>query len=441
MPTSTLIDITMPQLGESVTEGTIGAWLRSIGDRIDKYDPLVEVESDKANSELPAPLAGTLVEILVEPGTTVPVGTALCRIEELDRRDTCSTNAGDHDPPPSSEHQPETRERPPDPIHRKGEIADEMTLLRTRSSPVVRRTAEEFGIDISEISGSGAGGRVTRRDVLDHLDRIERSAASNARTANPAPQEVAPAHSAPASGRDPESLPVYPGDELVPLTPMRRAIADNMVRSMQTAPQATVVMEVDMTAVVNWRAAHKEAFVQRERIDLTYLPIMLKAVTLALRDHPRLNAAWDETGIIHRRDINIGVAVALEDGLVVPVIRNADRLTISGLAHALANLVRNARAGTLTTDDLAGGTFTVNNPGTFGSLVSTPILVPPQAGILSTEAIIKRPVVVDDMIAIRSMMNLSLSIDHRALDGLAATRFLQHVRKWLESLTDDPSHW
>ena len=223
---------------------------------------------------------------------------------------------------------------------------------------------------------------------------------------------------------------------MIPLTPMRRAIAANMVRSVQTAPHATVVMEVDMTPVVTWRAARKEAFRDREGIDLTYLPIILRAVTLALREHPRLNAVWDETRIIHRREINIGVAVALEDGLVVPVIRNADRLNIAGLAHALAELAAKARSGGLTPDDVSGGTFTVNNPGTFGSLVSTPILVPPQVAILSTEAIIKRPVVVDDMIGIRSMMNLSLSIDHRALDGLAATRFLQHVRHWLEGFND-----
>jgi 2-oxoisovalerate dehydrogenase E2 component (dihydrolipoyl transacylase) len=192
-----------------------------------------------------------------------------------------------------------------------------------------------------------------------------------------------------------------------------------------------------MSAAVAWRAANKDAFRQREGVELTYLPIVLAGVTRALRDHPRLNATWDDTRIIHRGEINLGVAVALDDGLVVPVIRHADRLSLSGLAHAVADLAGKARAGALTPDDMAGGTFTVNNPGTFGSLVSTPILVPGQVGILSTEAIIKRPVVVDDMIGIRSMMNLSLTIDHRALDGLAATRFLAQVRDWLESIDDE----
>jgi 2-oxoisovalerate dehydrogenase E2 component (dihydrolipoyl transacylase) len=196
-------------------------------------------------------------------------------------------------------------------------------------------------------------------------------------------------------------------------------------------------MEVDMSNIVAYRAARKEAFARQEGIELTYLPFAIKAVTLALKDHPRLNAAWDEDRIIHRRAINIGVAVALDDGLVVPVIKNADRLSIAGLMHAVADLAGKARTGSLAPDDITDGTFTVNNPGTFGSLHSTPILVQPQAAILSTEAIIKRPVVIDDMIAIRSMMNLSLSIDHRVLDGLSATRFLQSVRLWLERVSDE----
>jgi 2-oxoisovalerate dehydrogenase E2 component (dihydrolipoyl transacylase) len=209
-----------------------------------------------------------------------------------------------------------------------------------------------------------------------------------------------------------------------------------MVRSERTAPHATVVMEVDMSGIVAYRAARKEEFRRREGVDLTYLPIVLKAVTLALPDHPRLNAVWDEDRIIHRKAINLGVAVALDDGLIVPVIKNADRLSLAGLVHAVAESAEKARARALAPDELDRGTFTVNNPGTFGSLVSTPILVQPQSAILSMEAIIKRPVVIDDMIAIRSMMNLSLTIDHRALDGLAATRFLQSVKRWLENVND-----
>lgn len=446
--TMTTSDVTMPQLGESVTEGTVGAWLMGPGDHVDKYDPLVEIESDKASSELPSPLTGTLVELLVEPGTTVPVGAALCRIDE-GSADESSRSAA-----PVAAHPATTAEssRSAAPVaaptqtdgssrhHHDGTISDEVDLLHTRSSPFVRRVAEEHGIDITTIDGSGAGGRVTKQDVLAVVESrgAAHVPAEAPRSAAPVPASHAtPPRPTPATNGHHDPLPVRPGDEVVPLTSMRRAIADAMVQSVSTAPHATVVMEVDMTAAVAWRAANKDAFREREGIDLTYLPIVLAGVVKALREHPRLNAVWDDTRIIHRGEINLGVAVALDNGLVVPVIRNADRLSLSGLAHAVADLASKAREGSLAPDEMAGGTFTVNNPGTFGSLVSTPILVPGQVGILSTEAIVKRPVVVDDMIAIRAMMNLSLTIDHRALDGLAATRFLAHLRDWLESVDED----
>ncbi len=437
--TITTTDVTMPQLGESVTEGTVGAWLKEPGDHVDKYDPLVEIESDKASSELPSPLTGTLVEILVEPGTTVPVGTALCRIDE---GGTATTTAGaTRSAAPVAASTPTNGSS----HHRHdGTIPDGAELLHTRSSPFVRRVAEEHGIDITTIEGSGAGGRVTKKDVLA---AVESRGAGKPRAQDPGLQvqvpesrsaaPVAASRTVPPTNGHHDARPVHPGDEVVPLTSMRRAIADAMVQSVSTAPHATVVMEVDMTAAVAWRKVNKAAFREREGIDLTYLPIVLSGVVKALREHPRLNAAWDEDRIIHRGEINIGVAVALDDGLVVPVIRHADRLSLSGLAHAVADLAEKARGGALTPDDMAGGTFTVNNPGTFGSLVSTPILVPGQVGILSTEAIVKRPVVVNDMIAVRSMMNLSLTIDHRALDGLAATRFLAHLRDWLEGIDED----
>jgi 2-oxoisovalerate dehydrogenase E2 component (dihydrolipoyl transacylase) len=424
MPTNTLTTITMPQLGESVIEGTIGAWLKQLGDHVDKYESLVEVETDKANAEMPAPVSGVLVEILVEPGSTVAVGTDLCRIQEEGVGDPVLVERGGQAADASNGNR---EGQSPSAEPRTGETQDEATLLRTRSSPVVRRTAEEFGIDIAQVEGTGAGGRVTKRDILAHIAGRSGSAPelyTRDRAVGPAVEPRA-------------AVTVYPGDEVMPVTPMRRMVAEHMVRSARTAPHATVVMEVDMTRAVAYRAARKEEFRRREGVDLTYLPIVMKGVSLALADHPRLNAVWDEERIIHRRAINIGIAVGLEDGLVVPVVKNADRLSLAGLAHAVADLAGKARAGGFAPDDLVGGTITVNNPGTFGSLVSTPILVQPQVAILSTEAIIKRPVVVDDMIAIRSMMNLSLSIDHRALDGLAAARFLQQVKQWLESVSDD----
>jgi 2-oxoisovalerate dehydrogenase E2 component (dihydrolipoyl transacylase) len=433
MPTGTLTTITMPQLGESVVEGMVGQWLKQVGDRIEKYDSLVELETDKASAELPAPVAGVLAEILVEPGTTVAVGTGLCRIQE---QGSASVEPDFPEPVNRASRNgggDTAASMPASSISRlrDGEVPDEATMLRTRSSPVVRRIAEEHGIEIAAVEGTGTGGRVTKRDILaflaEHADQPVSAPAARPEPAIAGPMEAVQR----------TSVTVFPGDEVIPVSPMRRAIAEHMVRSERTAPHATVVMEVDMTGAVAWRTGRKEEFRRREGVDLTYLSLVMKAVTLALRDHPRLNAVWDEERIIHRKAINIGVAVALEDGLVVPVIKNADRLSVAGLAIAIAEMAERARSGGFVPDDLAGGTFTLNNPGTFGSLVSTPILVQPQVAILSTEAIIKRPVVVDDMIGIRSMMNLSLSIDHRALDGLAAARFLQQVKAWLEDVSDN----
>jgi 2-oxoisovalerate dehydrogenase E2 component (dihydrolipoyl transacylase) len=445
--TTTATIITMPQLGESVTEGMVGNWLKEVGERVEKYDPLCEVTTDKVNSEIPSPVAGVLVEILVEPETTVPVGTGICRIDEssavTDRRtdgQTPGVEAGGGKQEteigtPDGASVGAVREPPG------AGITDEMELLRARSSPVVRRIAEEHGIAIGDVIGTGIGGRVTKRDILAYLE----SGLAAPREPLEMPAEAVPVAFAPEPvsasipsvrlSAAPSARP-EPGDDVIPLTAMRRAIAEHMVRSARTAPHVTCVVEVDMTNVVAFRAARKEEFARREGIELTYLPFAIKAVTIALRDHPRLNAVWDEERIIHRGAINIGVAVGLEDGLVVPVIKHADRLSLAGLMHAVSELAGKARAGSLTPDDVAGGTFTVNNPGTFGTILSTPILVQPQVAILATEAIVKRPVVIDDMIAIRSTMNLSLSFDHRALDGLAAARFLQQVKAWLERVDE-----
>jgi 2-oxoisovalerate dehydrogenase E2 component (dihydrolipoyl transacylase) len=434
MPLETATTITMPQLGESVTEGTIGNWLKQIGDRVEKYDPLVEVETDKVSSEIPSPIAGVLVEILVEPESTVPVGTVLCRIDESGRANgvaipeekSIATSTQVVSPSQNGDLTSNlTNGTALSFDRRKGEVSEEMELLRARSSPVVRRIAEEHQIELAAIECTGIGGRVTKRDILAHLETTSSVAPARRSAAPPAE---------PLSERP--AVQLFPGDEAVPVTPMRRLIAEHMVRSERTAPHASVVMEVDMTNVVAYRGARKEDFRRREGFDLTYLPFAIKAITAALRDHPRLNAVWDENQIIHRKAINIGVAVALDDGLIVPVIKHADRLSLAGLMHTIADLVEKSRAGALSPDDITGGTFTVNNPGTFGSIVSTPIIVQPQVAILSTEAIVKRPVIVDDMIAIRSMMNLSLSIDHRALDGLAAAKFLQQVKGWLEAVDE-----
>jgi len=456
--------VRLPQLGESVTEGTIGAWLKQVGERVDKYDPLVEITTDKVNAEVPAPVSGVILEIRAEEGNTLPVGAELCVIDEGGT--AAGTLAPAAQPPAASE--PASRAnghgagtRPP----RAG--GGEADVLRTRSSPAVRRIAEEHGVDIGRIQGSGLGGRVTKQDILRYVDEQHAApptppvevapppaavrAAGRAIeeivtgprpgeiVARPAPQPAAPpppVAQLPAAAARPE-VAIWEGDQVLPVGAVRRQIAEHMVRSERTAPHVTLWMEVDMSGVVASRARAQERFRQEEGFELTYVPFVIKATVHALREHPYVNAVWDEERIIRRKAINIGVAVALDDGLIVPVIKHADDKSIVGIARAVRDLALRARAGRLTVDEVQGGTFTVNNPGTFGTVLSTPIIVQPQSAILSTEAVVKRPVVVEDAITIRPMMNLSLSIDHRILDGLSAARFLGTVKHWLESVRPD----
>jgi len=415
--------VTMPQLGESITEGTISRWLKKIGDPVQQYESLVEVITDKVNAEVPAPLAGVLKEIKVQEGATVTVGTEICVIEETAGRATAPGPEGG-----LGGHAGMTPEPLAGPPREPAALAEqeEAGEGRPRLSPAVRALVDEHGMtdaELAQISGSGLGGRISKKDVEDYL----------ARRARPAPSPAAA--SAPAAVTAP---PVRPGDESQPLSPMRRSIAANMLKSKQTIPHAWTVAEVDMTRVVHLRGKVKESFRQREGIDLTFVPIVIKGVVEGLRANPNLNASWGEDRIILHRDINVGVAVAVGDGLIVPVIHHADQLSIAGLAQAVDDLARRARAGKLTLQDVQGGTFTVNNPGTFGTVLSYAIVNSPQAAILSMEGIVKRPVVVEgDAIAVRSMMNLCLSFDHRVLDGASAARFLQALRHWLEGFSEE----
>ncbi len=442
--------VQLPKLGESVTEGTIGAWLRQVGDRVERYDPLVEITTDKVNAEVPSPVAGVIVEITAQEGETLPVGAEICVIDaggdasqsagaspsaEATSTNGTAPSAEAAAPPPRTAEARDERPTGPD-----GEIE----LLRKRSSPAVRRIAEEHGINIGEISGTGISGRVSKSDILRFIDQ-RRAASANTPTAAPSRPEapVAPiAYEEPTAQTIPSAASqaeVFAGDTVVPLTALRRQVAEHMVRSERTAPHVTLWMEVDMTRVVQARQAAKERFAKDEGFDLTYLPFVIKAVVHALREHPNVNAVWDESRVIRRKAINIGVAVGMDEGLIVPVIRNADEKSIVGIARAGRDLTTRAKENRLNVDDVQGGTFTVNNPGTFGTIMSTPIIVQPQSAILSTEAIVKRPVVIDDTIAIRSMMNLSMSIDHRVLDGLAAARFLSEVKRWLERFDPETS--
>jgi len=372
-------------------------------------------------------LSGVLKEIKVKEGATVTVGTEIAVIEETA---AATPSAPKSQPAPqAATPQPATPIAAPAPAE---ESAIEgqgggSTEGRTRLSPAVRALIEEHRIsdaELSRIEGSGIGGRISKKDVEDYVAKRAQPAAANGEQRQQAP-------AAPATAPAPT-----PGTT-VPLSPMRRAIAANMLKSKQTIPHAWTVAEVDMTNVVRFRQKVKDSFKEREGIDLTYVPIIVKAVVEGLKAVPILNASWSDQGVVLHKDINVGVAVSVDDGLIVPVIHQADRMSIAGLAKATDDLAKRARAGKLGIPDVQGATFTVNNPGTFGTVLSYSIIAPPQAGILAMDAIVKRPVVVEgDAIAVRSMMNLCLSFDHRVLDGVSAARFLQGVRRWLEGFSE-----
>ncbi len=439
--------VTMPQLGESVTEGTITRWLKAEGDEVEIDEPLAEVDTDKVNAELPSPVAGTIEKFLVSEGSTVDVGTEIALVAA--DGDSPATDAPPQEnvadaapteefPASGTEAQPVAGEEAQavgasskrSEGNGSGEVQDGETLRLKRSSPVVRRLAEEHNVEIAEVPGSGTGGRVTRKDIEGY---IEEGAAQRG-----APREHRVDRQSVAEP-EPERVPVYDGDRIEELTGIRRAIANRMASSKRQAPHAWTMVEVDMSALAALRGREKSSFLEREGIKLTYLPFIVGAVVESLKENPVLNSVWDGDRIILRKRVNVGVAVDLEDALIVPVIPDADELNIVGLARRIDDVVRRARAGQLGTEDVSGGTFTVNNPGSLGSVVSTPIINYPQAAILSAEAIVKRPVVVDDAIAIRSMMNLEVSFDHRVLDGGAALKFLNAVKQRLEGYGSESS--
>lgn len=439
------IPIKMPQLGESVTEGTVGKWLKQPGDRVEKYEPLLEVVSDKVDTEITATDSGMLLSIQVPEGETVGVGTVLAYIGE----------AGEQ--PPVGEEQreaagaaaevQEAAEEPPrPPIHVPSAVAEPEREAPPRVTPVVARMLAEHGLDIKEIKGTGRDGRVTKKDVEAYLERREKEkAAAAAAPPRPAPAPVEVPRPAPAAPpreeRPPEvvaprpaPMPAVQPGQVVPLTRMRKAIAEHMVQSKRTAPHVTSVFEADLSAIVAHREANKEAFAANG-LRLTYMPYFVEAVTHALQKHPMVNSSFVEEGILVRPAINIGIAAAVEggQGLIVPVIKNADQLSLRGLTRAIGELTGRARSGTLTPDDVSGGTFTITNHGVGGSLWGTPIINQPQAGILGIGKIQKRVVVTqDDAIAIRPMVYLSFTFDHRILDGASADAFVADVIEYLE---------
>jgi 2-oxoisovalerate dehydrogenase E2 component (dihydrolipoyl transacylase) len=498
--------IKMPQLGESVTEGTIERWLVKEGDTVEQYDPLFEVVTDKVNAEVPAEVAGTISKILVPDGETVAVGTPVAEIDadgagaaaeapaaetpaaeapaaeapaaeapaaEAPAAEAPAAEAAAPEPQPETpadagpaavvqqEEAPAAAEEPPAPAEPEAPSAPPATAQEPpqpsadanggsgRMTPAVRRLVREHGIDIAQLSGSGTGGRVTRDDVMAFIAKgadapaappAPAAQAEPAQAAAPAPAAAPSAASEPAAAAARPAPPSIPapsgGDVELPLSQMRKVIARKMTQVKQTVPHAYTVVEVDVTNVVKWREANNMAFKAREGASLSYVAVVVKAVTETLRKHPTLNSQFADDRIILKQAMNIGIAVAVDNGLIVPVIANADQLSISGVNARIRDISSRAHSGKLRLDELSGGTFTVNNTGWFGSVSSMPIINAPEVAILSMEAIVKRPRVMEvdgaDVIAIRHMMNMTCSFDHRVLDGAQVGFFLADVRSFLE---------
>ncbi len=406
------VEVKMPQLGESVHEGTIGKWLKKVGEPVKKYEPLLEVITDKVDTEVTATESGVVQEILVPEGETVKVGTVLARIapegEPVPKRDGGV---------PAAAMQREISLK-----HDGAPPMAETPKAAPRISPVVARIAEEHGVDLSQIKGTGREGRITKQDILAYIER---------RATMPAPTLPAPPPVMPAPARI-EAAPAA-GDQVIKLTPIRKAIAEHMVRSLQVAAQVTTVMEADMSRVVSFREKHKDEFQRREGFNLTYTPFFVQATVNALRMHPYANSTFADDQIVLKRRINVGIAVALESGLIVPVVKDADEKSLLRLAREVHDLATRARDHQLNPDDVQGATFTITNHGVSGSLFATPIINQPNAAILGIGAIQKRVVVTPEgAIAIRPMCYLSLTFDHRIMDGVAADSFLAKVVEELE---------
>ena len=420
----------LPQLGEAVAEGTIDRWLKKAGEPVKKFEPVVEVMTDKVTTEITAPVTGTLQTILVPDGGTAKVGEPIAVFLEEGEA------AGKAAPAPEASPPEPAGLFPSSPI---GAPAPRAAAANGAFSPAVRRLAAEYGLDPGEIAGTGAGGRVTRDDVLAHANKRRlagqapatpgapstRAAAGGPSAATPGAPQAAPAAQVPG--------PRASGDEVVAPSALRRAIAARMVESTRNIPHAWMMVEADVTGLVRLRQSIKADFARREGFDLTYFSFFVKAVVEGLREQPTLNASWTEAGIVYHGRINLGVAVAAEEGLVVPVLHSADGMSVAGIARAVRDLANRARAGDLGPADMQDGTFTVNNTGALGSIVSMPIINPPQSGIITLETIQARPAVVGEGIAIRQIVNLSFSFDHRIADGLTAGRFMQTVKRVMEA--------
>lgn len=422
-----LEQIKMPQLGESVTEGTISKWLISVGDNVNKYDPLAEVMTDKVTAEIPSSFTGVIKELIAEEGETFAVGEIICTVEV----ESAEVEAVNPQTATNSEEEKATE-------------ANQNLHNKARFSPAVLKLSQEHGIDLNLVQGTGAGGRITRKDLLKIVEsgNIPKPIAVEHPSADVREQstkfEVVESvqQTTPKQVLAP-NVPLSEGDIEIPVTGVRKAIATNMLRSKQEIPHAWTMVEVDVTGLVEYRNSLKVEFKKKEGFNLTFFAFFVKAVAQALKEFPQVNSMWAGDKIVQKKDVNISIAVATDDALFVPVIKGADEKSIKGIAREITEYADKVRSKKLSNEDMQGGTFTVNNTGSFGSVQSMGIINYPQAAILQVESIVKRPVVIDGMIGIRDMVNLCLSLDHRVLDGLVCGRFLQRVKEILEKMNKE----
>jgi pyruvate dehydrogenase E2 component (dihydrolipoamide acetyltransferase) len=451
------VDVIMPQMGESIAEGTLSRWLKQVGDEVKRDEPIFEISTDKVDAEIPAPAAGVLAEVLVKEGETVPVQTVVARLES----DVAAFKAGDSaapaEPaaagaaagsaggaPPAGQSTPAAPAASPPSSAISAGITPAAAgngdsfedRIRTKSSPLVRKMAAEHGVELAALRGSGVAGRVTKKDLLAHLE-----SGAGARVATGATGASLHAPGGAGDGAHAPLAQPWPGDRVEPMSKMRAIISDHMIASRRTSAHVTSFFEVDLTRIARIRAAKRAAFEQQTGQKLTFLPFIIKAAVDGLKKFPVINSSVAGTNIIYRNQYNIGIAVALDWGLIVPVIRNADNLSLTGLTKTLNDLAARARAKRLDPREVQDGTFSITNFGVFGSLMGTPIISQPQVAILGLGAIEKRPKVLtgpdgEDTIAVRTCCYLSLSFDHRIIDGSTADQFLAFVKRQLETFPD-----
>jgi 2-oxoglutarate dehydrogenase E2 component (dihydrolipoamide succinyltransferase) len=417
MPT----DVIMPQMGESIVEGTITKWLKKPGDKVQRDEPLFEISTDKVDAEIPSPAAGVLQEIKVPEGTTVQVNTVVGSIAADGESPAAAPRAAA--PAAVGPAKKESAPAPAAPAASAHEEEDE----HARSSPLVRKIAREHNVNLSQVSGTGLGGRITKQDILDFIDKSQRPAGPSKADAAPAPRPAVPA--------------AIPGD-LVPMTQMRKIIAQRMIESRRTSAHVHCMYEVDFTKIVRLRGKHKASFEQRTGVRLTYMPFFVRAALIALQQFPIINASIEGESIRYHRHVNVGIAVALDWGLIVPVLKNADELNFLGLQRGITDLGERARNKRLKPEDVEGSTFTITNPGQFGAVFGLPIINQPNSAIMGVGGIMKMPLVVtdaegNDSIAIRSVVHLTLGYDHRLIDGAVADQFMALVKKTLEEWSED----